>query len=49
MRLVVLIVIDKTGRLLGTAIDMDVIKEFKNNHKCFMREANAVYVQSREL
>jgi len=55
MRLVVLIVIDKTGRLLGTIIDMDVIVAlmkqigFKNNHKCFMQEASAVYVQSKEL
>jgi CBS domain containing-hemolysin-like protein len=49
----VLIVIDKTGRLLGIVTDVDVLKAliknigFKNNHKYFMQEASAMYVQSK--
>ena len=41
----VLIVTDKTGRLLGTVTDINVIKAliknigFNNNHKYFMQEA----------
>ena len=51
----VLIVINKTGRLLGTVTDINVIKPliknigFNNNHKYFMQEVAAEYVQSNEV